>query len=181
MTSLGHAISARGVKPNPGKISVLTNMPMPTNVSELRSLIGGLSYCRIFFFRILHKSARPTSHLLKKGEKYIFTPEMEDTVRELLKTQASPPVLVFPDFDTAADGSRRFQFHCDSSNAGFDACLEQELLDSSIRPIVYFRRATFPNQRNWAPVEKEAECIMWAIKRLRQYLVLVPLDNLTDR
>ena len=37
-----------------------------------------------------------------------------------------------------------------------------------------------PNEQGWAPIEKEAVCIAWAIKRLRQYLFLIPFDIYTD-
>ena len=37
-----------------------------------------------------------------------------------------------------------------------------------------------PNEQGWAPIEKEAGCIVWAIKRLRQCLFLIPFDIYTD-
>ena len=37
-----------------------------------------------------------------------------------------------------------------------------------------------PNEQGWAPIEKEAGCIAWAIKRLRQYRLLIPFDIYTD-
>ena len=45
---LGHTISPRGAKPDAKKVDTLRKLPMPNNVSELRSLLGGLSYCRKF-------------------------------------------------------------------------------------------------------------------------------------
>ena len=38
---LGHTISPRGVKPDAKKLDALRKLPMPNNVSELRSLLGG--------------------------------------------------------------------------------------------------------------------------------------------
>ena len=37
-----------------------------------------------------------------------------------------------------------------------------------------------PNEQGWALIEKEAGCIVWAIKHLRQYLFLIPFDIYTD-
>ena len=40
---LGHVISADGVRPNDDRVAALTRMPMPTDIKQLRSLLGGLS------------------------------------------------------------------------------------------------------------------------------------------
>ena len=41
---LGHSISPAGLHPDTNKVRAMTEMPMPTNISQLRSLLGGLSY-----------------------------------------------------------------------------------------------------------------------------------------
>ena len=39
--SLGHKISSEGVGPDPDKVKAIEEMPMPQNVNQLRSLLGG--------------------------------------------------------------------------------------------------------------------------------------------
>ena len=41
---LGHKISSEGVGPDPGKVKAMKEMPVPQNVSQLRSPLGALSY-----------------------------------------------------------------------------------------------------------------------------------------
>ena len=41
---LGHKISSEGVGPDPGNVKAMNEMLMPQNVSQLRSLLGALSY-----------------------------------------------------------------------------------------------------------------------------------------
>ncbi|CAB1117528.1 unnamed protein product [Ectocarpus sp. CCAP 1310/34] len=48
VTFLGHQVTAEGIGPDPGKVRPLGEVPMPTNVSQLRSLLGSLSYYRKF-------------------------------------------------------------------------------------------------------------------------------------
>ena len=107
---------------------------------------------------------------------FSFDAEMEAVVREILKVLTKPPVLVYPDFEAARDDSRKFRLYYDASAAGFGATLEQPQKDNSVRPIVYLSRTVLPNEQGWAPIEKEAGCIVWAIKRLRQYLFLISFD-----
>ena len=161
---LGHVISADGVRPNDDRVAALTRMPMPTDIKQLRSLLGGLSYYR----KILPHMARhirPITALLKKGVAFDFTSAMEDTVRALLAELAAPPILVFPDWDAVIDTSRPFCLHYDASTAGLGATLEQEQPDGPIRPIVYISRATLDNEQNWTPMELETGCVVWSIRR----------------
>ena len=41
---LGHTISPAGIMPNAQKVEALMKMPMPEDLKQLRSLLGGLSY-----------------------------------------------------------------------------------------------------------------------------------------
>ena len=93
---LGHVISADGVHPNDDRVAALTCMPMPTDIKQLRSLLGGLSYYRKFLPNMACR-IRPITALLKKGAAFDFTSTMEDTFCALLAKLATPPILVFPD------------------------------------------------------------------------------------
>ena len=141
---------------------------MSTDIKQLRRLIGGLSYYRKFLPNMACR-IRPVTALLTKGAAFDFTSTMEDTVPALLAELAAQSVLVFPDWDAVIDTSRPFRLHCDTSTAGLGAILEQEQPDGSIRPIVYISRATLDNEKNLAPMELEARCVVWGIRRLRRY------------
>ena len=73
---LGHSISPAGLSPNAEKLSVLINMPMPTDVKQVCVLMGGINYYRIFL-PDLSKRLRPINSLLRTGFKFAFTPAME--------------------------------------------------------------------------------------------------------
>ena len=169
---LGYVISQDGVRPNDDKIAALAQMPMPRDIKQPRSLLGGLSYYRKFLPNMV-KRVRSITSLLKKRATFNFTPPMEATVRALLAELAAPLILAFPDWDAVVDKSRLFRLHCDASTDGLGATLEQEQPDGSIRPIVYISRATLTNKRNWTPMELEAGCVVWSIRRQRRYLISI--------
>ena len=175
----GHVISADGVRPNDDRFAALTRMPMPTDIKQLRSLLGGLSHYRKFLPNMAYH-IRPVTALLKKGAAFELTSAMEDTVRTLLVELAAPPILVFPDRDAVIDTSRPLRLHCDASTAGLGTTFEQEQPDGSIRPIVYISRATLDNEQNWTPMELEAGCVVWSIRPLRRYLFGVYFLVFTD-
>ena len=176
---LGHVISADGVRPNDDRVAALTRMPMPTDIKQLRSLLGGLGYYRKFLLNMT-RHIQPKTAFLKKGVAFDFTSAMEDTVRALLAERAAPPILSFPDGNASIDTPRPFRLHCDASTAGLGVTLGREHPDGSIRPVVYISRATLDNEQNWTPMELEAGCVVWSIRRLRRYSLGVYFLVFTD-
>ena len=66
---LGHKISSEGVGPDPGNVKAIKKMSMSQNVSQLRSLLGAMSY----YGQQLPKMAartQPLNSLLRKGVKF---------------------------------------------------------------------------------------------------------------
>ena len=92
-------------------------------------------------------------------------------MREILAKVATPPMLIFPDWDAVSDGSRPFHVCCDACIDGFGAALEQDQPDGSVRLIAYISGATLDYERHWTPLDLEAGSIVRAIKRLRGYLL----------
>ncbi|CAN0375772.1 unnamed protein product [Scytosiphon promiscuus] len=104
---LGHCVTAKEVEPDPGKVEAMTKLPMPSNVSQLRSVLGALSYYR----KVLPQMAtitRPPNNPLKKGVKFVVTTEHVEIVQLLIKRLSSPDVLAFPDLKAAMCGERPF-------------------------------------------------------------------------
>ena len=76
---LGHKISSEGVGPDPGNVKAMNELSMSQNVSQLRSLLGALSY----YGRQLPKMAartQPLNSLLRKGVKFDFSSHHERIV-----------------------------------------------------------------------------------------------------
>ena len=57
---LGHFISPAGLRRNEEKVSALVNMPMPTDVKQVRALMGRINYYRNFFPTCPRGSVRST-------------------------------------------------------------------------------------------------------------------------
>ena len=119
---------------------------MPNKVSELRSLLGGLS-CYREFLPNLSRRLEAIIKLLKKDVPFSFSAQMETVIWELLAVLTIPPVLVYPDFEAARDGSQKFRLYCDASAAGFGATLEQPQKGNAVRSILYVSRTVLPNKQ----------------------------------
>ena len=64
---LGHVVSEQGVSTDPDKIKAVTEWPQPTTVTEVRSLLGFVSYYRRFIPNF-SKVAKPLNKLLQNLE-----------------------------------------------------------------------------------------------------------------
>ena len=62
------------------------------------------------------------------------------------------------------------QLYCDASSNGLGACLVHVMADQSERPVAYASRTLTTPEKNYAQVEREALAIIFAVRRLHQYL-----------
>lgn len=93
-------------------------MPDPTDVKQLRSLLGGLRYYRKFLENLAAR-VRPLNALLTQCVKFQCTPDMAAIVKKLLPELFQPPVLVFPDGDAEEVNSRPLRLCSDACIDGF--------------------------------------------------------------
>ena len=88
MKFLGHVVSEQGVAIESAKIEAVMKWEPPKNVTEVRSFPGLAGYYRRFV-EGFSKLAMPMTRLIKKGEKFLWTPERElvfHTLKEKLTT-----------------------------------------------------------------------------------------------
>ena len=62
---LGHVISAKGLEVDKAKIEVIEKLPPPTNVKDVRSILGHAGFYRRFI-KDFSKIAKPLTNLTKR-------------------------------------------------------------------------------------------------------------------
>lgn len=105
------------------KVQALLMMPMPTDASMLRSLLGGLGHYRKFITRMAAR-IKPLTRLLREGVSFQFTSEHEAIIKEILTHLTSTDVLAFPDYEGAAQGQRPFMLTTDAPLDGLGEVVE---------------------------------------------------------
>nr|GEX19453.1 putative reverse transcriptase domain-containing protein [Tanacetum cinerariifolium] len=115
---LGHIVSVDVITMDPSKVESITKWPRPTTVTEVRSFLGLAGYYRRFvegFSRL----ALPLTQLMRKGEKFVWPDEREESFEELKRRLVSTPILTLP------SGSGGFQIYGDASKKGLGCVLIQ--------------------------------------------------------
>ncbi len=92
---LGFLVHQRGIDVDPMKAKAIATMKPPTTVKELKSFLGKLSYIRRFIPGLAAVTTAFTP-LLKKGVKYEWTDERQQTFQQLQRVMANLPTVKAP-------------------------------------------------------------------------------------
>jgi hypothetical protein len=90
---LGFIVSERGIEANPKKIVAITNMGSIKNLKEVHRVMG----CLVALSRSrLGEKGLPLYRLLRKAERFTWTPEAEEALGNLKALLTNAPILVPP-------------------------------------------------------------------------------------
>jgi len=173
---LGHVVSQDGVKPDPRKVQVVRDMPVPLNQSSLREFLGLTNYFKKYipcYAQIaLPLSDQLIGNISRHQTSKVLIPwsipyqHAFDLLKEALTTA---PTLALPDF------SQPFEVITDASDYALGAILLQ-----NNRPIAYESRKLSKAEINYTTTEKELLAVVHALKTWRCYLEGVPFLVKTD-
>ena len=97
---LGFIVSERGIEANPEKVSAITSMGPIRDLKGVQRVMGCLAALSRFISRLGEKGL-PLYRLLRKSERFSWTPEAEEALNRLKTLLTNPPVLVPPARDEA--------------------------------------------------------------------------------
>jgi ribonuclease HI len=92
---LGFIVSELGIEANPEKIAAITNMGPIKDLKGVQRVMGCLAALSRFISR-LGERGLPLYRLLRKTERFTWTPEAEEALRNLKALLTSAPILVPP-------------------------------------------------------------------------------------
>jgi hypothetical protein len=92
---LGFIVSERGIEANPKKIAAITNMGPIKDLKGVQRVMGCLAALTRFISRLGEKGLS-LYRLLRKTERFTWTPEVEEALRNLKALLTNVPILVPP-------------------------------------------------------------------------------------
>ena len=175
---LGHIVEVGGIRADPAKIQGLMDMPVPRDVSALRSWLGLANYYRRFI-RDMAFHISPLTALMAKDVPFAMGKAQIDAMWHVNHSLALHTLMVYPDYE-AANAGRPFVLTTDASKLGFGAVLSQADVHGDEQPIAFISKATLPNQKNWSTTDLEAGAIVFGVQKLRHILWGSPFVIQTD-
>ena len=159
----GHQLSQNGVVPLLSATKAVVEAPPPTNVKELRSLLGTTGWFSRFVPRY-SVVVRPLAAMLKKEAKFEWTKEADDAFSQIKRLISARPVMqpYNPDLQTILTS--------DASDRGAGAVLTQLQPGGGERPVAYWSRSFSDAESRYSVSEKEALSAVNAVEHWRVYL-----------
>uniref|UniRef100_A0A183CHH4 RNA-directed DNA polymerase n=1 Tax=Globodera pallida TaxID=36090 RepID=A0A183CHH4_GLOPA len=170
---LGVIIDQKGRRPDPSKVTAIAEMPIPTNLPELRSYLGMVNYYQEFIrnFRCIRQ---PLDELLKADQPWNWTPKCQNAFNKIIATLQSDLAL------THYDPALPIIVAADASQHGIGGVLSHELANGTIKAVSHFSRSLSPAEQNYGQIEKEALALVEAVKRFHKMIFGRKFTLLTD-
>ena len=170
---LGFTVSSEGVKPNPVKLQVIKDYPIPKSARDVKSFLGLVSYFRRSV-KDFSKIANPLYSLTKADTKFTWDDKCQGAFETLRNKLLDSPTLKFPDFEN------EFSLHSDASVCGLGFFLTQMDENGVPAPVGFGGRSLNKHEKNYPIHELELLALVSGIKYFHQYLTLKPFKIYCD-
>ncbi|XP_063233695.1 uncharacterized protein LOC134537322 [Bacillus rossius redtenbacheri] len=169
---LGHVISEGTVGPDADKTKAVSDMPEPTNVTEVRRFLGMVTYLMKFIPNLAEKT-QPLRVLLCQDTDWVWDAPQRQAVRNLKEEIAQLSRLAL--YQQGA----QVRVLADASSFGLGSVLEQ-YQQGAWKPVAFASRSLSEAESRYAQVEKEALALTWSCEKFRNYVLGTRFIILTD-
>ena len=170
---LGYVLSKDGIQTDPDKVTAIANLPTPTSIKDVRSLLGMTNYYRTSLPNYA-KVAEPLIQLTRKNVRFAWNDERQIAFDELKRLLTSSHVMAPPDLN------RKYKLYTDACGYAVGGILVQESDDGVEKVIQYVSHTLSATQRKWATIEKEAYAVVYCLDKLRTYIYGAGVDVFSD-
>ena len=156
---LGFKLTRQGLTPQQNKIEAILALRPPTTVRQVRSFLGFINYYKVF---IPHRSGllAPISNLVKKGIKFVWSPECNTAFTTLKHILSRQVLLQYPNFSVP------FEIHTDASTSQIGSVITQQG-----HPIAFYSRKLSDAQSRYTITELELLSIVETLQEYRTVLL----------
>ncbi|KFD63475.1 hypothetical protein M514_08570 [Trichuris suis] len=170
---LGCIVSKNGRLPDPNRTAAITRMPVPTNVSQLRSFLGMVNHYGQFIRNLCDVRA-PLDRLLRKDARFEWTPRCQQAFDQVISIITSDLLLAH------YDPRQEIIVAADASSNGLGAVISHRYADGSEKAISHASRTLTSAEKHYSQIEKEALALIFALQKFHKMIHGRKFTLLTD-
>ena len=170
---LGFVVSEQGIHPNPNKVKLIKEFPVPKTPKQVKSFNGLATYYQAFIPHFA-TTMQPLYGLTKRNIKFNWTAVHQTAFDKLKNSIADDVVLKYPNF------SKPFTIATDSSKFAVGACISQMDCERNLRPVAFAGRKLSVAERNYSVTDQELVGIKFALMKFEHYVIGRKFTILTD-
>lgn len=161
---LGFTISGEGRQPSKEKLEVIESFTEPTDIKELRSFLGCVTFLGSFI-RDLASELEPLRKLTRNSELFVWGEEQKAAFRKIKQ-------ILRDDTETHAffDKTAPTTLYTDASKKGLGAILTQTI-NGNERIISYASKTLTATEQAYPQTQREALAVVWAVEKFSYYLL----------
>ena len=153
---IGHVLTDKGLKPDPGKIQAMLEMPKPTDVAGVQRLIRFVNYLSKFLPRLSDVRER-LRKLMAKDVEWHWTDHQDQAFQRIRQLVTEAPVLKY------YEPMEELTLQSDASQTGQGAVLTQ-----NGQPLAFASRALSDTKTRYAQIEKELLSVVFGLEKFHQ-------------
>ena len=171
---LGHIISDKTVRPDHDRIEAILRYPAPKTQKQLRKFLGVCNFHKQFIINYA-SYVEPLLVLLRKGNRWKWTKELQQAFETLRKKFAESICLVHP------DENKDWIINTDASGKAIASVLMQDNGKGGMNIISTTSRVLKPVEQRYTTCEKELLAIVDALQKFKVHIygrkVILNTDN----
>jgi ribonuclease HI len=164
---LGFIVSERGIEANSEKIAAITDMGPIKDLKGVERVMGCLVALSRFILRLGEKGL-PLYRLLRKAERFTWTPEAEEALRNLKALLTNAPILVPP----AAGEALLIYVAATTQVVSAAIVVERQEEGHALlvqRPVHFISEVLFETKIRYPQIQKLLYAVILTRRKLRHY------------
>lgn len=161
---LGHMISNNSIHPIKDNLISIRDFPTPKTQKNVRQFLGKINFYNKYIPNIAI-TLDPLHNLLRKGQKFLWTKDCQQSFDKMKQMLCSQPVLEIYDPELP------IYIYTDASLQGIGAVLKQKQINGEEKPVAYFSKKLNDSQKKKKAIYLEGLAIKEAIKYWQYWLM----------
>ncbi|XP_038999487.1 uncharacterized protein LOC120125050, partial [Hibiscus syriacus] len=162
---LGFVVSRKGIEIDPDKVKAIQDLPAPRTQKEVRGFLGRLNYIARFISQLTER-CDPIFRLLRKNDSGEWSEDCREAFEAVKRYLSNTPILAPP-----IPGKPLILYLSVYDNSMGCVLGQHDQTEKRERAIYYLSKKFTECEARYSPIEKLCCALVWATRRLRQYML----------